>query len=76
MASIKAGVIGLGFIGPAHVEALRRLGDVEVIAVAGARSGTAKAKAAKLSIPRAYGNWRDLVADPDVQGVHNCTPNL
>ncbi len=76
MASIKAGVIGLGLIGPAHVEALRRLGDVEVIAVAGARSGTAKAKAAELSIPRAYGNWRDLVADPDVQVVHNCTPNF
>ena len=76
MASIKAGVIGLGFIGPAHVEALRRLGDVEVIAIAGARPGTAKAKAARLGVPRAYGNWRDLVADPDVQVVHNCTPNF
>ncbi len=76
MASIKAGVIGLGFIGPAHVEALRRLGDVEVIAVAGSRPGTAEARAAELSVPRAYGDWRDLVADPDVQVVHNCTPNF
>jgi len=76
MTSIKAGVIGLGFIGPAHVEALRRLGDVEVIAVAGARPGTAKAKAARLGVPRAYSDWRDLVADPDVQVVHNCTPNF
>ena len=76
MASIKAGVIGLGFIGPVHVEALRRLGDVEVIAVAGARPGTAEAKAAGMGIPRAYSDWRDLVADPDVRVVHNCTPNF
>jgi len=76
VATIKAGVIGLGFIGPAHVEALRRLGDVEVVAIAGSRPGTAQAKAAALSVPRAYGDWRDLVADPDVQVVHNCTPNF
>jgi len=57
--SIKAGVIGVGFIGPVHVEALRRLGDVEVIAVAGARPGSTQAKAAELAVPRAYDNWRD-----------------
>ena len=34
MTKIKAGIIGTGFIGPAHVEALRRLGFVEVAAVA------------------------------------------
>jgi predicted dehydrogenase len=75
MSSIKAGVIGLGFIGPAHVEALRRLGDVEVIAAAGSRPGKTHAKAAQLNVPRAYEDWRDLVADPDVQVVHNCAPN-
>jgi len=69
-------VIGLGFIGPVHVEALRRLGGVEVIAVAGARPGSVQAKAAKWGIPRAYDSWRDLIADPDVQVVHNCTPNF
>jgi predicted dehydrogenase len=76
MATIKAGVIGLGFIGPAHVEALRRLGDVEVVAVAGSRPGKTKTKAAGLGVARAYENWPDLVADPDVQVVHNCTPNF
>jgi len=34
MEAIKAGIIGTGFIGPAHVEALRRLGFVEMVAVA------------------------------------------
>ncbi|MFZ5917409.1 MAG: Gfo/Idh/MocA family protein [Chloroflexota bacterium] len=76
MASIQAGVIGLGFIGPAHVEAIRRLGQAEVIAVAGSRPGNIRARAAQLGVPRAYDDWRDLIADPDVQVVHNCGPNF
>ena len=35
---IKAGIIGTGFIGPAHVEAGRRLGNIEFIALARAVS--------------------------------------
>lgn len=75
MKTIKAGVIGTGFIGPAHVEALRRLGFVEVIAVAERGAELAQAKADELSIPKAYGDYHELLADPDVQVVHNCTPN-
>lgn len=72
---ISAGIIGTGFIGPAHVEAGRRLGNVEFIAVAEATEELASEKAAAMSIPRSYGNYQDLLADPDVQVVHNCTPN-
>src|SRR3972149_10620211 len=73
--TIKAGIIGTGFIGPAHVEALRRLGYVEVAAVAERGQALADAKAAALSIPQAYGDYRELLADPQIQVVHNCTPN-
>ena len=72
---IAAGIIGTGFIGPAHVEAARRLGNVEILAVAEANQELAQQKADEMSIPRAYGNYQDLLADPDVQVVHNCTPN-
>ena len=72
---ITAGIIGTGFIGPAHVEAARRLGNVEILAVAEANEELAQEKAAEMSIPRSYGNYQDLLADPDVQVVHNCTPN-
>jgi len=72
---IKAGIIGTGFIGPAHVEAARRLGNVEMIAVAEANADLAKAKAAAMCIPRSYGSYQELLADPDIQVVHNCTPN-
>lgn len=72
---IKVGVIGTGFIGPAHVEAIRRLGFVEVIAVAERGQELAEAKAADLSIDKAYGDYRELLADPQIDVVHNCTPN-
>src|SRR3989304_4946708 len=75
MKKIKTGIIGTGFIGPAHVEALRRLGYVEVVAVAERGQELADAKAAALSIPKAYGDYHALLADPDIQVVHNCTPN-
>ncbi len=74
-AKIKSGIIGTGFIGPAHVEAARRLGYVEFVGIAEANEELAKAKAELLSIPRAYGNYQDLLADPDIQVIHNCTPN-
>ncbi len=75
MKKINAGIIGTGFIGPAHIEALRRLGHVDVIAVAERGDELAQAKATELSIPKAYGDYHQLIADPDVQVVHNCTPN-
>ncbi len=75
MSKIKTGIIGTGFIGPAHVEALRRLGYVDVVAVAERVQELAEAKAAALSIPKAYGDYRALLADPEIQVVHNCTPN-
>ena len=72
---IAAGIIGTGFIGPAHVEAGRRLGNIDFLAVAEYNQQTAQAKAEQLSIPRAYGDYKQLLADPDIKVVHNCTPN-
>jgi len=72
---IPAGIIGTGFIGPAHVEAARRLGNIEFVALAEANEDLARAKADQLFIPKAYGDYRKMLEDPDVQVVHNCTPN-
>ena len=74
--SIRAGVIGAGFIGPLHVEALRRLGGVEVVALSDQNGDLAKKNAEKMSIPHYYGDWQDLVRSPNVQVIHNCTPNF
>lgn len=75
MKTIKAGIIGTGFIGPAHVEAARRLGFVHMMALCEANDELARTKADALSIPRAYGNVDAFLADKDVEVVHNCTPN-
>ncbi len=75
MATIKAAVIGTGFIGPAHLEALRRIGGVDVIAIASIEYEKACSLADRFSIPRVYRNWEEVIGDSDVEVVHNCTPN-
>jgi len=76
MKKFKAGIIGTGYIGPAHIEALRRLGNVEVAAVAEANQDLAEKKAAQLCIPKAYGDYRDMLKDKGIDVIHNCTPNF
>jgi predicted dehydrogenase len=72
---IKAGVIGIGFIGPIHIEAIRRTNLAEVVAIAGSNIESAKKKAQQLGIPKSYGDYRDLLMDDEIQVVHICTPN-
>ncbi|HEX9006950.1 MAG TPA: Gfo/Idh/MocA family oxidoreductase [Bacteroidota bacterium] len=75
MPQVNAAVIGTGFIGPAHLEALMRVGDVKVSAIASTEPEKARALASRFSIPRVYSRWEEVVSDPEVQVVHNCTPN-
>ena len=75
MKVIKAGFIGAGFVGPVHMENIRRLGFVEVAAVAGRNQERADEAAKGLGIPKAYGDWKDLIADPEVDVVHITAPN-
>jgi len=73
--TIGVGVAGTGFIGPAHVEGLRRNG-IQVLGLAESNSEVAREKAAELGIPRAYGSYESMLADPDIDIVHLATPNL
>ncbi len=73
---IQVAIVGSGFIGPAHIEALRRLGFVEVVALCDASLEHAQEKARQLNIPYAYGDVEALLAHPGIQVVHNCTPNF
>jgi predicted dehydrogenase len=73
--SLRAGIIGTGFIAPVHIEALRRLG-VQVTAVCGS-TANARATAAKWAIPEVYGDYdhRAMLASPNVDVVHITSPN-
>jgi predicted dehydrogenase len=75
MKTIKVGVAGLGFIGPAHIEALRRIPGIEVVAISETSEELAKSKAEQFGIPKYFGNFNDLLNE-DIDCVHICTPNF
>ena len=75
MKKIGMGLIGPGFVAGHHIDAVRRLGDVEVVAIAGSSQESADKKAGQYKVDRAYGDFHALIADPDVQVIHNTTPN-
>ena len=74
--TIRTAMLGTGFMGKVHTEAIRRLGNVEVAAVAGSTQEVADKFAAAYFIPKATGDWRSLLADPSIDAVHVCTPNV
>jgi predicted dehydrogenase len=71
---INAGVVGVGFIGMAHVEALRRIG-VNLAGVVGSSPERAQAKSESATLPRVYDSVELLIADPTIDVVHIATPN-
>ena len=75
MKRIGMGIVGDGFVGPHHVDAVRRLGFVDIVAVAGSTQASAEKKAEALGARRAYAGHEALLNDPDVHVVHNATPN-
>ena len=72
--NLTAAVIGLGFVGRAHVESLRRLG-IPVRGALGSSAETTAAASKALSLERAYVSLDELAADSAVDVVHLCTPN-
>ena len=75
MSHIKTAIFGTGFMGRVHTEGVRRLGNVQVAAIAASSQSNAQKFADELSIPYATGDYRDILADPTIQAVHVCTPN-
>ncbi|KPQ13605.1 MAG: GH109 family glycosyl hydrolase [Algoriphagus marincola HL-49] len=72
---INAAIVGTGFIGPAHLEALRRIPNIEVIGLVEVTQELADEKAALLGIPKAY-TFEEMLKDSDIDVVHICTPNF
>jgi len=75
METIKVGVIGTGFSASFHIESLRRIPEVEIVAIAGRTEERAQEAAKKYNIPKHYGDYHALIEDEAVEVVHNCTPN-
>lgn len=75
MKKIKVGIVGTGFISGAHIEAIRRLGIAEVVAIVGRTVASAKKAAEQWNIPYAFGDYKEMLALPELDVIHNCTPN-
>jgi predicted dehydrogenase len=69
-----AAVAGTGFIGPVHVEALRRLG-IRVKGILGSSPAKSETAAKTLGLSKAYVSYEEILADPAVEVVHIATPN-
>ncbi len=74
LSQIGAAVVGTGFIGVVHVEALRRLG-VQVHGVVGSSHDRAAERSRQLGLPPAYQSFQAMLADPRVDVVHVTSPN-
>jgi len=68
-------VIGTGFMGRVHLEALRRVENVDVVEIAATSVEKARAAAAGYNVLNATGDWRDVVNDPSIDALHITTPN-
>jgi len=75
MDRIRTAVIGTGFMGRTHLEALRRVENVDVVEVAATSLDKARAAADGYNVLNATGDWRDVIADPSIEAVHIATPN-
>lgn len=74
MHSINAAIIGTGFMGPSHTEALRRLG-IHVAGILGSSAEKSRQAAQALGIPTAYQSLDELLADEGIDAVHITSPN-
>lgn len=75
MVKITCAIVGMGYVSVNHIDAIRRTGYAEITGVFDINVELARSKAEKYYIPRYYATIDDLLADDQIQVVHNCTPN-
>jgi predicted dehydrogenase len=74
MQRLKTAVIGTGFMGRVHLEALRRIEFVDVVAIAGRQPGSSKKLAEQFGLDPSD-DYKNLLSDLTLDAVHICTPN-
>ena len=75
MYKIKCAIVGMGYVSVNQIDALRRVGFVDIIGALDVNYELSKKKAEKYYIPKCYTTVEEMLADDEVQVVHNCTPN-
>jgi predicted dehydrogenase len=75
MERIRTVILGTGFMGRVHTEAIRRLGNVEVVGVVGSSEQRAKRFADQFYIEHSCADYNAFLSDPKIHCIHVCTPN-
>lgn len=75
MRKVRTAIIGTGFMGSVHAENIRRVPNVELVAVAGINDEMARSFGESIGIERTTGDYKTLLADPSIDSVHVLTPN-
>lgn len=75
MKTLKIGIVGAGFAGQQHIEAIRRIPGTEVVALAERDPAAADALCERMNISGCFFDYRTMLESADLDVVHNCTPN-
>src|SRR5580704_12763755 len=76
MNKVRWGVLGVASIATRKVIPAMQRGDLSTIAAIASRDlGKAQQAAGTLGIPKAYGSYEELLADPEIEAVYNPLPN-
>jgi predicted dehydrogenase len=75
MKKIRTAIIGTGFMGKVHAENVRRLGNVEIAAVADYADEPARKFGQAIGVEHTTGDYQTLLKDPTIDAVHVLTPN-
>jgi predicted dehydrogenase len=71
---IGVGIVGTGFIGPAHIEALRR-NNVQIVGLVESTPELCGQKCRELGLQKSYESFDAMLDDPEIDSVHLATPN-
>jgi predicted dehydrogenase len=75
MKKIKVGIVGAGFVAAFHIEALSRLGNVEVTAISDHVKELAQNVGLKYGISKTFDDFDKMLNDEEIEAIHICTPN-
>jgi predicted dehydrogenase len=76
MKPVKWGIISTANIGMEKViPGMLKSSEIEIVAIASRKLKSAQAAAAKLGLPKAYGSYEEMLADPEIEAVYNPLPN-
>ncbi len=73
--TLRTALIGTGFVGRVHIEAIRRLGFVDIAAIVDANLAQAEKYAAEFGVAIAVSDYRTVLDDKSIDAVDICTPN-